>query len=54
FMVEPMTAGHPYQGEKGFVLSPHIGGVTGDAFVNMGVAAATNALAVMARQPITA
>ncbi|MEP6721684.1 MAG: NAD(P)-dependent oxidoreductase [Variovorax sp.] len=54
FTVEPMTAGHPYQGEKGFVLSPHIGGVTGDAYINMGVAAATNALAVMARQPVTA
>ena len=30
------------------MLSPHIGGVTGDAYVNMGVAAARNALAVLA------
>ena len=49
FAVEPMTAGHPFQGEKGFILSPHIGGVTSDAFVNMGVAAATNVLDVLAR-----
>ena len=38
-------------GEKGIVLSPHIGGVTSDAYVNMGVAAARNALEVLARQP---
>ncbi|OUL98817.1 NAD(P)-dependent oxidoreductase [Variovorax sp. JS1663] len=50
FAVEPMVAGHPFQGEKGFVLSPHIGGVTSDAYVNMGVAAARNALAVLAKQ----
>jgi D-3-phosphoglycerate dehydrogenase len=50
FAVEPMMAGHPFQGEKGFVLSPHIGGVTSDAYVNMGVAAASNALAVLAKQ----
>jgi D-3-phosphoglycerate dehydrogenase / 2-oxoglutarate reductase len=53
FAVEPMTAGHPFQGEKNFVLSPHIGGVTGDAYVNMGVAAARNLLQVLARQPVT-
>ncbi|WP_077000196.1 NAD(P)-dependent oxidoreductase [Variovorax sp. KK3] len=53
FVVEPMAAGHPFQGEKGFVLSPHIGGVTSDAYVNMGVAAARNALDVLARQPAT-
>ncbi|HEY1226777.1 MAG TPA: NAD(P)-dependent oxidoreductase, partial [Ramlibacter sp.] len=31
FAVEPMTAGHPFQQEARIVLSPHIGGVTGDA-----------------------
>ncbi|WP_018905969.1 NAD(P)-dependent oxidoreductase [Variovorax paradoxus] len=51
FAVEPMAAGHPFQGEKNFVLSPHIGGVTGDAYVNMGVGAAKNVLQVLARQP---
>ena len=49
FAVEPMTAGHPFQGEANFVLSPHIGGVTGDAYVNMGVGAAKNLLQVLAR-----
>ncbi len=38
FAVEPMTAGHPFQGEN-FILTPHIGGVTSDAYVNMGVGA---------------
>ncbi|MGN6580723.1 MAG: hydroxyacid dehydrogenase [Bordetella sp.] len=47
FAVEPMTAGHPFQNEPGILLSPHIGGVTQEAYVNMGVAAAKNALAVL-------
>jgi D-3-phosphoglycerate dehydrogenase / 2-oxoglutarate reductase len=50
FAVEPMAPGHPFQGEKNLLLSPHIGGVTSDAYVNMGVAAAKNLLAVLARQ----
>jgi len=50
FAVEPMTAPHPFHGDARIVLSPHIGGVTADAYVKMGVAAATNALAVL-RQP---
>ena len=45
FAVEPMTAPHIFHGQARFVLSPHIGGVTADAYVKMGVAAATNALA---------
>ncbi|QKV54711.1 NAD(P)-dependent oxidoreductase [Comamonas antarctica] len=49
FAVEPMTAGHPFQHEPHFVLSPHIGGVTSDAYVNMGVGAAKNLLQVLAR-----
>ncbi|AVS70535.1 3-phosphoglycerate dehydrogenase [Paracidovorax avenae] len=49
FAVEPMAAGHPFQGEKHFILSPHIGGVTSDAYVNMGVGAARNLLAVLER-----
>jgi len=47
FAVEPMTAPHPFHGEKRIVLSPHIGGVTSDAYVKMGVAAAQNALNVL-------
>ena len=48
FAVEPMVAGHPFQSEPRIVLSPHIGGVSADAFVKMGVGAAQNALAVLA------
>jgi len=47
FAIEPMAAPHPFQGEPRIVLSPHIGGVTADAYVKMGLAAARNALAVL-------
>ena len=47
FAIEPMTAPHPFHDEPRIVLSPHIGGVTADAYVKMGVAAARNALAVL-------
>jgi D-3-phosphoglycerate dehydrogenase len=49
FAVEPMTTPHPFHGEPHITLSPHVGGVTIDAFVKMGVAAAENALAVLHR-----
>ena len=54
FAVEPMAAGHPFQGEPNIVLSPHIGGVTSDAYVNMGVGAARNVLAVLESTPAAA
>jgi D-3-phosphoglycerate dehydrogenase len=47
FAVEPFVPPHVFQGEERIVMSPHIGGVTSDAYVNMGVAAAQNALAVL-------
>ena len=47
FAIEPMGAPHPFHGEARIVLSPHIGGVTSDAYVKMGIAAASNALAVI-------
>ncbi|MBL8362476.1 MAG: 3-phosphoglycerate dehydrogenase [Rubrivivax sp.] len=47
FAVEPMRAPHPFHGEPRITLSPHIGGVTADAYVKMGVGAATNALAAL-------
>jgi D-3-phosphoglycerate dehydrogenase / 2-oxoglutarate reductase len=47
FAIEPMTVPHPFHGVARIVLSPHIGGVTADAYVKMGVAAARNALAVL-------
>ena len=49
FAVEPMTAPHPFRGEPRITLSPHIGGVTSDAYVKMGVAAAQNVLAALGR-----
>lgn len=54
FAVEPMTVPHLFHGQPGFILSPHIGGVTSDAYVNMGVAAAQNTLAVLARAEASA
>jgi D-3-phosphoglycerate dehydrogenase len=47
FAVEPMTAGHPFHGQPRFTLSPHIGGVTADAYVKMGLVSVHNALAVL-------
>jgi D-3-phosphoglycerate dehydrogenase len=54
FAVEPMAPAHPFQGEKNLLLSPHIGGVTGDAYVNMGVGAAKNLLGVLASRTAAA
>lgn len=49
FASEPMAVPHIFQKEPRFILSPHIGGVTSNAYVNMGVAAANNTLDVLAR-----
>ncbi|MGC1173503.1 NAD(P)-dependent oxidoreductase [Polaromonas sp.] len=54
FATEPMAVPHIFQNEPGFVLSPHIGGVTSDAYVKMGTAAANNTLTVLARSGIAA
>jgi D-3-phosphoglycerate dehydrogenase len=51
FAAEPMTVPHLFHHQPGFILSPHIGGVTGDAYVNMGMAAARNTLAVLQHSP---
>ncbi|MEQ1519405.1 MAG: NAD(P)-dependent oxidoreductase, partial [Usitatibacteraceae bacterium] len=52
FAEEPISAGHPFFGEPNLVLSPHIGGVTGDAYVNMGVAAVKNILSNIVATPV--
>ena len=50
FAIEPMTAPHPFHQAPYIILSPHIGGVTGDAYINMGVGAARNVLDVLAQK----
>lgn len=47
FSMEPMVADHPFRDEDRIILSPHIGGVTADAYVKMGVASTENVLAVL-------
>jgi D-3-phosphoglycerate dehydrogenase / 2-oxoglutarate reductase len=54
FSVEPMVQGHPFHSEPRLILSPHIGGVTSDAYVNMGVAAARNVRSVLEGAPAEA
>ena len=50
FGVEPPPADHPFFGQPGFVLTPHIGGVTTDAYRKMGCGAAQNILAEINRR----
>lgn len=47
FAVEPMSVPHPFHNAPHILLSPHIGGVTNDAYINMGVGAARNVLDVL-------
>ena len=47
YQVEPMTAPHIFHGARDIILTPHTGGVTSDAYVSMGVAAARNIIAVL-------
>lgn len=47
FEAEPPPADHALRGAPGIIMTPHIGGVTSDAYANMGVAAAHNVLAVL-------
>lgn len=44
FQQEPPPVPHPFHGQPGLLLSPHIGGVTQAAYVKMGVGAAQNVL----------
>ena len=47
FAQEPLRAPHPFLNQPGFILSPHIGGVTSDAYINMGLAAARHVLTAL-------
>jgi D-3-phosphoglycerate dehydrogenase len=47
FTPEPLVGEHHYRGVPNTILSPHVGGVSEDAYVNMGIAAANNVLAVL-------
>lgn len=47
FQQEPPPAAHCFQGQHRLILSPHVGGVTHDAYVKMGVGAARNVLQVL-------
>lgn len=47
FAAEPMTAPHIFHNAPHILLSPHIGGVTSDAYINMGVGAARHVLDVL-------
>lgn len=47
FQTEPLVGEHAFADVRNAILSPHIGGVTGDAYVAMGTGAAANVLAVL-------
>jgi D-3-phosphoglycerate dehydrogenase len=47
FENEPLPSPHPFRDVPNLILSPHIGGVSDAAYVNMGLGAARNVLAVL-------
>lgn len=49
FTPEPLVGEHQYVNVANTILSPHVGGVSEDAYVNMGTAAARNVLDVLGR-----
>lgn len=50
FQQEPLPNPHIFHGAANIILTPHTGGVTSDAYVSMGTAAARNILAVLAEE----
>ena len=50
FHTEPLTGDHRWRGVRNAILTPHVGGVSEDAYVNMGVAAAKNVLEVLRKE----
>ena len=51
FTSEPLVGEHHYRDVPNTILSPHVGGVSADAYVNMGTAAARNVLDVLEQAP---
>jgi D-3-phosphoglycerate dehydrogenase len=51
FTPEPLVGEHHYRDVPNTILSPHVGGVSEDAYVNMGTAAARNVLDVLGKVP---
>lgn len=51
FTPEPLVGEHQYRDVPNTTLSPHVGGVSEDAYVNMGLAAARNVLEVLGKVP---
>jgi D-3-phosphoglycerate dehydrogenase len=51
FTPEPLVGDHQYKAVANTILSPHVGGVSEDAYVNMGTAAARNVLEVLSKVP---
>jgi D-3-phosphoglycerate dehydrogenase len=48
FSGEPVTGNHVFSDVPNAILSPHIGGVTHDAYISMGTGAALNVVAALA------
>ena len=52
FTPEPLVGDHQYRNAANVILTPHVGGVSEDAYVNMGVGAARNILEVLAAESV--
>jgi D-3-phosphoglycerate dehydrogenase / 2-oxoglutarate reductase len=52
FTPEPLVGDHQYRNAANAILTPHVGGVSEDAYVNMGVGAARNILDVLAAERV--
>jgi len=52
FTPEPLVGDHHYRDAANAILTPHVGGVSEDAYVNMGLGAARNVLEVLATESV--
>jgi D-3-phosphoglycerate dehydrogenase len=52
FTPEPLVGDHQYRNAANVILTPHVGGVSEDAYINMGVGAARNILNVLAAERV--